>query len=100
MGSPSPIGPCHSTSHCRVTTSPQPRSHRPSFETASERLLGVGLSFHPTGALDAGIDGFLELRDPISGEVRAQFISAQLKAQADGSFPRETDERFAFPVRL
>src|SRR5262249_45681770 len=50
----------------------------------SGRLLAVGLSFQPTGALDAGIDGFLELRDPATGEVRAQWISAQLKTKKDG----------------
>jgi hypothetical protein len=40
------------------------------------RLLSVGLSFHANGPLDAGIDGFLELRDPETGEVRAQWIRA------------------------
>ena len=34
----------------------------------------AGLSFHPTGPLDAGIDGFIELRDPQTGEVRAQYV--------------------------
>jgi hypothetical protein len=41
----------------------------------SARLLSVGLSSQPTGALDAGFDGFLELRKPSTGEVRAQWIS-------------------------
>ena len=54
-----------------------------------ERLLSHGLSFQPTGALDAGIDGFLELRDPATGEVKAQFISAQLKTRKSGSFSEE-----------
>lgn len=48
------------------------------------RLLSVGLSFQPNGPLDAGIDGFLELRDPETGEVRAQWITAQLKTQKEG----------------
>jgi hypothetical protein len=47
----------------------------------SARLLSVGLSFQTTGPLDAGIDGFLGLRDPSTGEVRAQWISAQLKTR-------------------
>jgi hypothetical protein len=42
------------------------------------RLLSVGLSFHPNGPLDAGIDGFLELRDPETGEVRARLLCALL----------------------
>jgi hypothetical protein len=53
-----------------------------------ERLLSVGLSFHANGPLDAGIDGFLELRDPVSGEVRAQYVLAQLKTQKEGNFLR------------
>ena len=61
-----------------------------------ERLLSHGLSFHPTGALDAGIDGFLELRDPATGEVKAQFISAQLKTKKSDSFSEETEESFSF----
>jgi uncharacterized protein DUF4365 len=62
----------------------------------SGRLLSVGLSFQPTGVLDAGIDGFLELRDPSTGEVRAQWITAQLKTQKKGKFSEETDESFSF----
>jgi hypothetical protein len=63
------------------------------------RLLSVGLSFLPTGPLDAGIDGFLELRDPDSGEVRAQWITAQLKTQKEGRFAEETDEGFSYICR-
>lgn len=62
----------------------------------SERILAVGLSFHPPGALDAGIDGFLELRDLETGEVRAQFVPAQIKTQAEGPFPRETVTSFTY----
>jgi hypothetical protein len=58
------------------------------------RLLSVGLSFQPNGPLDAGIDGFLELRDPSTGEVRAQWITAQLKTQKQGNFAEETEESF------
>jgi hypothetical protein len=62
----------------------------------SGRLLSVGLSFQPTGSLDAGIDGFLELRDPSTGEVRAQWITAQLKTRKQGNFSEETGETFSF----
>jgi hypothetical protein len=58
----------------------------------SGRLLSVGLSFQPTGPLDAGIDGFLELRDPSTGEVRAQWITAQLKTRKQGSFSEEMNQ--------
>lgn len=62
----------------------------------SGRLLSHGLSFQRTGALDAGIDGFLELRDPATGEVKAQFISAQLKTRKQGNFSEETNESFGY----
>jgi len=62
----------------------------------SGRLLSVGLSFQPTGPFDAGIDGFLELRDPATGEVRAQWITAQLKTRKQGSFSEESGESFSF----
>lgn len=55
-----------------------------------ERLLSHGLSFHQTAALDAGIDGFLELRDPATGEVKAQFISAQLKTKKEAVYVPKT----------
>ena len=63
------------------------------------RLLSVGLTFQPNGPLDAGIDGFLELRDPATGEVRAQWITAQLKTQKEGRLTEETDESFSYLCR-
>lgn len=63
------------------------------------RLLSVGLSFQPNGPLDAGIDGFLELRDPETSEVRAQWITAQLKTQKEGRFTEETDDSFSYLCR-
>jgi hypothetical protein len=64
----------------------------------SERVLAVGLSFHPTGPLDAGIDGFIELRDPQTGEVRAQYVMAQLKTKDDGTFNQESASSFLWSV--
>lgn len=63
------------------------------------RVGDSGLAFHPTGALDAGIDGFIELRDPETDEVKAQYIAAQLKtvrtlADDNGeTFSYRVDER-------
>jgi hypothetical protein len=64
----------------------------------SERVLAAGLSFHPTGPLDAGIDGFIELRDPQTGGVRAQYVMAQLKNKDDGTFNQESSSSFSWPV--
>jgi hypothetical protein len=61
----------------------------------SERILAAGLSFHTTsGSLDTGIDGFIELRDPQTGEVRAQYIAAQLKTV--GTLAEDNGETFAY----
>jgi hypothetical protein len=60
------------------------------------RIIDSGLAFHPTGALDAGIDGFIELRDPETGEVKAQYIAAQLKTV--GKLAEDNGETFAFRV--
>ncbi|AVA23958.1 DUF4365 domain-containing protein [Rhizobium sp. NXC24] len=60
----------------------------------SARVLNVGIAFHPTGALDAGIDGFLELRDAETGEVRAQYIAAQLKTV--DQLAEDNGETFAY----
>ena len=64
----------------------------------SERVLAAGLSFHPTGPLDAGIDGFIELRDPQTGVVRAQYVMAQLKTKDDGTFNQESASSFLWSV--
>ena len=79
--------------------SEQQRIGQQGVHLLSARLLSVGLSFHPNGPLDAGIDGFLELRDPKTGEVRAQWITAQLKTQEEGRFTEETDDNFSYPCR-
>ena len=60
------------------------------------RVGDSGLAFHPTGALDAGIDGFIELRDPETGEVKAQYIAAQLKTVQ--KLAEDTGETFSFRV--
>ncbi|ANL23167.1 hypothetical protein AMJ96_CH03493 [Rhizobium sp. N113] len=62
----------------------------------SERVLSAGLSFHETGALDTGIDGFVELRDTETQEVKAQYVSVQIKTQEKGGFVEETDSQFAY----
>lgn len=47
------------------------------------------------GSTDAGIDGSIELRDPLTGEVSNQHILVQSKS-TNGLFPGEDDKRFHF----
>jgi hypothetical protein len=61
-----------------------------------ELVMAQGFSFHETTALDTGIDGFIELRDPQTREVMAQYIACQIKTREHGTFLEETDESFSF----
>ncbi|MBN2133882.1 MAG: DUF4365 domain-containing protein [Sedimentisphaerales bacterium] len=59
------------------------------------RFLDMGFPWHPTNApLDAGIDGFIELRDPTTGEVSNSWIAVQSKART--RLEKETENSFEF----
>jgi len=60
------------------------------------RMLSLGQSFNSTGALDAGIDGYIEIRDVESGEVKAQHIAVQIKTRDSGRFSQENDDSFTY----
>ena len=61
----------------------------------SRRLLDMGFLWHPTNApVEAGIDGFIELRDPETGEVANTWIAVQSKART--KLGKETDSSFEF----
>ncbi|NNH68308.1 DUF4365 domain-containing protein [Nocardia uniformis] len=56
----------------------------------------MGYVWHErAGALDAGIDGEIELRDPSTGEVSNRVLFVQSKA-SDRLFPGETDRGFHY----
>lgn len=74
--------------------SPQQIAGKQGAALFTARVLGVGLSFHETGALDAGVDGFIEMRDPDTGEVRAQFVASQIKTVQ--RLAGDTGETFSF----
>jgi hypothetical protein len=59
-------------------------------------LLDMGLLWHPTGQVEAGIDGFVELRDAATGEVSGSIIVVQVKATQQ-DFPREAPDSFEWP---
>lgn len=48
------------------------------------RVLDMGYTWHPTSqGLEAGIDGWIELRDPVTGEVSNCWLAVQSKARTD-----------------
>src|SRR5690606_2256481 len=48
--------------------------------------------------MDAGIDGSIEIRDPVTKEATGQVIRVQSKA-TNNQFPKETDQGFEFTCR-
>src|SRR5438046_2600572 len=58
-------------------------------------VLEMGCLWYPTGGVEAGIDGFIEIRDPASGEVTNSIIQVQSKATAN-SFQAETTTGFDY----
>jgi Domain of unknown function (DUF4365) len=59
------------------------------------RFLDMGLPWHPTNApLDAGIDGFVEIRDVQSGEATNAWIAVQSKGRT--TLEKETVNTFEF----
>lgn len=59
-------------------------------------LLNMGFALHTTNSLEAGIDGFVELRDATSGAASNFFIAIQVKATQQ-AFPKETPHSFEWP---
>jgi len=58
-------------------------------------FLDMGFPWHPTNApLDAGIDGFVEIRDLQSGEATNAWIAVQSKGRT--TLEKETDSSFEF----
>ena len=61
-------------------------------------VLSMGYMFYATGGVEAGIDGFIELRDVETGEVGNLLLQLQGKATEKERLPGETDTSFEFPV--
>ena len=46
-------------------------------------VLDMGCSWSPTGALDVGIDGYIELFDPSTGAALGKLLAVQSKVSQD-----------------
>lgn len=60
-----------------------------------QRVAEMGFLWHQTGGLEAGIDGYIEIRDLKTGAVFNSIIQVQSKATA-GSFAAETPTSFHY----
>lgn len=61
------------------------------------RVLEMGYVWHPTGSVEAGVDGHIELRDESTGEAYNSWIGVQSKATGN-QFPKESDQGFEWTV--
>jgi len=48
-------------------------------------VLGMGYVWYPTGGVEAGIDGFIEIRDVVTGEVTDSIVQVQSRAGPSSS---------------
>lgn len=64
------------------------------------RLSEMGFLFHETGSVEAGTDGFVELRNPSSGEMLSSVFRLQSKATENGrAWSSETEQGFTFTCK-
>jgi hypothetical protein len=64
------------------------------------RLAEIGFLFHEAGSVEAGTDGFVEVRDPATGEMLSAVFRLQSKATKEGrAWLHETDIGFDFPCK-
>src|SRR5438105_2591451 len=60
-----------------------------------EAVLKMGFVWSPMGAIEAGIDGTIEIRDPESGEMLHSIIRVQSKATS-GTFAADNGTTFEY----
>jgi hypothetical protein len=60
-------------------------------------VLDMGYVFYETGGVEAGIDGYIELRDQSTGEVGNLILQVQGKATERDRLPAETADSFEWP---
>jgi len=59
-------------------------------------ILDMGFAWHPSNAnLEAGIDGFIEIRNPETGEATNNILQVQVKATT-AQWNRETKDQFTY----
>lgn len=61
-----------------------------------ERIHAMGFLFSTTGQTEAGIDGFIEVRDPTTGHVGARIVAVQIKTTEAARYTAETDDSLEY----
>jgi hypothetical protein len=65
----------------------------------AERSMAMGMNFDGRNRLEAGVDGFIELRDPATRQMLARWIGVQVKTTADGSYTSEDETGFSYLLK-
>lgn len=69
-------------------------------ETLVKAKIGrLGHVFEGRGRLETGIDGTVEFRDVVTGQMTGNMVFAQVKTTAGKKYPFETDRAFEYPLR-
>jgi hypothetical protein len=63
---------------------------------AAERALSMSLAWQSQNRLETGIDGFMEVRDPVTHAMTGKWLGAQVKTTESGTYSRETDIGFEY----
>lgn len=58
-------------------------------------VLGMGFAWYPSGGVEAGIDGTIEIRDAVTGDATNSIIQVQSKATTK-PFQAETEGAFEY----
>jgi hypothetical protein len=62
----------------------------------SERANAMGFMFSRYGPPEAGLDGLLEIRDPVTGAASGRLVAVQVKTRYTGSYTGETGAGFEY----
>jgi hypothetical protein len=65
----------------------------------ADRTLAMGFAFDGRNRLETGIDGFIELRDPKTGQTLAKWIGTQVKTTDGGNYVREDAASFEYLLK-
>jgi hypothetical protein len=69
-------------------------------ETAVKKIvLEMHFIYDPRGRLEAGTDGIIEVRDPISGAPLGKLLGVQVKSTESGAYIRESDRSFEYLLK-
>lgn len=62
----------------------------------NERANAMSFMFSRYGPLEAGMDGLLEIRDPVTKAATGRLVAVQVKTRSSGSYTGETESGFEY----